>query len=118
MMFFLFKPQLFNLLNRLAKFEFGDTKNIQYTDQDSEPESPISSLPILTREKFAVRIVIFIVLSYLIYIVPAYLSRILVEFGNSEYSTGNEKIGTASYNLTLELNNEFKKAINKCYFDN
>jgi len=119
--FFVFKPQLAILLNRLAKFELGGAKNLQHIDQDFEPESPTSSSPvltILTKEKIAVRIAIFVILSYLIYVVPASLSRMLIEFGNSEYSTGNEKIGTVSYSLALELNNSLKKVISQCYTDN
>jgi len=115
--FFLFKPQFFILLNRLAKIEFGGTKNLQYIDQDFEPESPTPSSPVLNKEKIAVRIILSIILSYLIYVVPNSLSRVLIEFGNFEYSVGSEKIGTTSYNLALELSNDLNKAMKQCVTD-
>ena len=127
--FFRFKTQIFILLNRLAKFEFRITKNLQYTDQDFEPESPNTDqdfkpeLPnlswiTLTREKFAVRFVIFVILSTLIYIVFNSVSGVLVQLGNIEFSAGNEKLGIASYNLALEFNRDLKEAISQCNADN
>jgi tetratricopeptide (TPR) repeat protein len=128
-LFFPFKPQLLILLNRLARFEFSGTKNLQYIDQDSEPELPNINqdikpeLPIpfwltLTKEKFAARIIIFAILSTSIYIVFNSVSGVLVRLGNIEFSAGNEKLGIVSYDLALEFNNDLKKAVNQCYADN
>jgi hypothetical protein len=120
-LFFSFKPQLLILLNRLARFEFSGTKNLQYIDQDSEPELPNINqdikpeLPIpfwltLTKEKFAARIIIFAILSILIYIIFNSVSGVLVQLGNIEFSAGNEKLGIVSYDLALEFNNDLKKS--------
>ena len=115
--FFLFRPQFFNLLNRLARINVHGAKNLHYTDQDVESELPTSSLPVLPKEKILIRIVVSVILSYLINVAPAPLSRTLIDFGNSEFSTGNEKLGTVSYNLALELNNNLQTTVHQCYAD-
>ena len=61
--FFLFKSQLFILLNRLARIQFRGVKNLEYTDQDIEqdmdqaiePELPIQSWLGLPTEKIGMR---------------------------------------------------------------
>ena len=135
--FFPFKPQFLIFLNRLAKFEFRGAKNLRYIDQDSNPELPnisqdsepeslnisqdfkpelsIPSWLTLTKEKFAARIIIFAILSTLIYIIFNSVSGVLVRLGNIEFSAGNEKLGIVSYDLALEFNNDLKKAVNQCY---
>lgn len=124
--FFLFKPQFFIFLNRLAKIEFGRAKNLSYIDQDFEPELPntdqvfrlesqIPSWLTLASEKFVRLIFILAILSIAIYIVFDSFSRVLVRLGNIEFSAGNEKLGIASYNLALEFNRDLKEAVNQCY---
>jgi len=124
--FSLFKPQFFILLNRLTKIEFGRAKNLRYIDQDFEPELPntdqdfrlesqIPSWITLTSEKFVRLIFILTILSTAIYITFDSFSRVLVWLGNIEYSAGNEKLGTASYNLALEFNRGLNQAVNQCY---
>lgn len=116
--FFLFKPQFFNLLNHLTRINVRGAKNLHYTDENVEPELSTPSLFVLSREKIFIRVIVFLILSFLIYTVPAPLSKILIDFGNSEYSTGNEKLGTVSYNLALEFDNELKKAMHQCNANN
>lgn len=115
---FLFKSQFFILLNRLANIEFRHTKNSQDADQGLNTELPTLFLPALTKEKIATRIMIFAVLSCLIYIALTFASRILIELGNTEFSAGNEKLGTASYTLALEFDDNLKKAMSQCLVDN
>ncbi len=124
--FFLFKPQFFIFLNRLAKIKFGRAKNLTYIDQDFEPESPnvdqdfkielqIPSWLTLTPEKFVGLIIVFAILSTLIFVASASFSRALVQLGNVEFSAGNEKLGTVTYNLALEFNSDLKEAVSQCY---
>jgi len=117
--FFLFKSQIFILLNRLAKIQFRGVKKLQYTDQDMdediEPELPIQSWLGLPNEKFIGRIVIFVILSFLIFIIFSSFSGVLVQLGNAEFSAGYEKFGIATYNLALEFDQDLKEAVNNCY---
>ena len=69
--FYLFRSQLLILLGRLAKIQFRRGKNLQYTDQDIaqdiKPELPIQSWLGLPNEKFIGRIILFAILSFLIF---------------------------------------------------
>lgn len=118
LVFFLFKTQFFILINRLANIQFRGVKNLQYTDQDAdqdiEPELPTQSWLGLPSEKFVARIVIFLILSFLIFIIFGSFSRVLVQLGNAGFSAGHEKFGIVSYNLALEFNQGLKKEVNKC----
>jgi tetratricopeptide (TPR) repeat protein len=117
--FFLFKPQFSILLNRLAKIQFRGVKNLQYIDQDidqeSEPELQIQSWLGLPNVKFVASIVIFAMVSFIIFILFGLFSRVLVQLGNAEFSAGYEKLGIATYNLALEFNQALKEAVNNCY---
>jgi len=128
--FFLFRSQIFILLNRLARIQFRGMKNLQYTDEDEdqgvgqtvgqhiEPEWSIQSWFVVPSEKFIARMVVLAMLSFLIFIIFASFSRVLVRLGNAEFSSGYAKFGIATYNLALEFNEDLKKAVNQCDADN
>jgi tetratricopeptide (TPR) repeat protein len=124
--FFLFKPQFFILLNRLARINVRGAKNLQYTDQDVNLEIdqdikrdlPTQSWLTLPPEKFGVLIIVFVILSSVIYILFSSFSIILVQIGNIEFSAGYEKFGIATYNLALEFNRGLKTEMNQCNADN
>ena len=86
--------------------------------QDSKTELPISSWFGIPRKKFVYFIVVFVVLSSLIYIVFSSFSGVFVQIGNAAFSAGNEQLGIASYKLALEFNDDLKDAINHCSYEN
>lgn len=120
--FILFKTQLFILLSRLTRINVRGAKNIKFSDQDEnleidqdiKLELPKNSWIALPLDKFTARIIIFIIFSFLIYILLSSFSRILVQFGNVEFSAGHEKAGIAAYNLALAFNENLKEAVSKC----
>jgi tetratricopeptide (TPR) repeat protein len=65
-------------------------------------------------EQLILRVGLFANLVFLVYIVSSLSSIVLVKFGNSQYSAGNTKLGTASYTLAQELSWGLKKAVNQC----
>jgi tetratricopeptide (TPR) repeat protein len=117
--FFLFKPQIFILLNRLVRIQLRVAKNLEYidedVDQDIKPELTIRSWLGLPNEKFVGLIIIFAMVSFVIFILFNSFSRVLVQFGNAEFAAGYEKLGIATYNLALEFNQDLKEAVNNCY---
>lgn len=84
-------------------------------NQDSKPKILITSWLILVREKAIILVVIFASVLFLYYIVPAPISRALVQLGNIEYSAGYDKLGVASYNLARLFNNDLKESVDQCY---
>ena len=97
---------------------------LQFIDQDAEvnqeikPILSISSWLALPPEKFIALIFVLVILSFLIYVLFGSFSRVLVRFGNAEFSAGNEKLGTTAYYLALEFNRDLKTEIEQCYAEN
>ena len=84
-------------------------------NQDFKPESLIPSWLVIPKERFIVRLGLFAILSFFIYIISVLSSAILIKIGNAQFAAGNEKLGTASYNLALEFNSDLKRVTNQCY---
>jgi len=86
-------------------------------NEDLQPELPIPPWLRLTKENIVACIIIAAILLVFIYSVFASLSTVLVKFGNDEFSSGNDNLGKASYNLALEFNSDLKTAMNRCNTD-
>jgi tetratricopeptide (TPR) repeat protein len=113
------------LLSRLARINVRGAKNLQYTDQDIDPEIGQEfklELPIpsrhLTKEEAFFRVAILAILLFLTYIVPVPLSKVFVQLANIEFSAGNNRLGDVSYRLALAVNGKLKEAVNPCYVYN
>src|SRR6476659_5112886 len=87
-------------------------------NQEFKSESSVPSWLAILREQFIMRIGLFAIFLFFVYIVTILSSTVLIQFGNAQYTAGNFKIGTASYTLALEVNGELKKAVNQCSADN
>ena len=87
-------------------------------NQDLKPEVPISSWLALPTVNVIARIMLYLIISYLLYIAFFILSNVFVAFGNNEYLAGNERLGMVSYKLGREFNLELKKDVIQCKNDN
>jgi tetratricopeptide (TPR) repeat protein len=87
-------------------------------NQEIKPEFSISPWPDLTRKQWWGRVAIFLLCLIFIDVGLPILSKVLVQFGNFEYSTGHERLGEISYNLALGFDDDLKEEVNQCYRDN
>src|SRR5687767_9676019 len=87
-------------------------------NQEFQSDLPPPSWLVIPREQFMVRLGLFAIFSFLIYIVFVLASAILIKIGNAQFAAGNEKLGAASYNLALEFNSDLKRVIHQCYAKN
>ncbi len=86
--------------------------------KDSKPRTVMPSWLILARDKAIFFVVWVAIVLILAYVVPGPLSRAFVQFGNMEFSAGNDNLGMASYRLARLFNGDLKESVDQCYASN